>query len=112
MKNLIDIEDFLKIDISTGTIIDAQLNPRAHQPAYILTIDFGEKGIKTSSAQLTENYAAEDLRQQQVIAVMNFPPRRVAGVKSEVLVLAAVSPERGTVLLTPASPVENGVSIR
>lgn len=112
MDNLIDIEDFLKIDISTGTIIDAQLNPRARKPSFPLTIDFGDKGIRTSSAQLTENYTAEDLRQRQVVAVMNFPPRRVAGVKSEVLVLAAVSPERGTVLLTPASPVENGISIR
>lgn len=112
MKNLIDIEDFLKINISTGTIIDAQLNPRARKPAYTLIIDFGEQGIKTSSAQLTENYTAEDLRQRQVIAVMNFPPRRVAGVQSEVLVLAAVSPDRGAILLTPASPVENGISIR
>ena len=78
----------------------------------MLRVDFGEKiGIKTTSAQLTKNYQPEELIGKQVSAVMNFPPMRVAGVKSEVLVLAGVCEENGTVLLHPSSAVENGTSV-
>mgnify|MGYP001557228684 CR=1 FL=1 len=95
-----------------GTIVDARPNVKARQPAYVLTIDFGnEIGTRTSSAQLTENYAASELIGKQVSAVMNFPPRRIAGVKSEVLVLAGVCPLNGTVLLYPSSSVTNGTRI-
>lgn len=107
----IEFPDFIKVDIRTGTIVQAQLNPKAKKPAYVLTVDFGALGVKTSSAQLTENYAAHDLVGKQVIAVVNFPPKRVAGVVSEVLVLAAVSETYGTVLLEPGMRVENGVRI-
>ena len=103
------IEDFLKLDIRSGTIIHAELNTKARLPAYILHIDFGEEiGIKGSSAQITENYDIDDLIGTQVTAVMNFPPRRVAGFKSEVLVLAIVCEENGTVLVRPDQTVANG----
>jgi tRNA-binding protein len=101
-------DDFLKVDIRTGTIIDAKLNEKARIPAYILRIDFGTLGIKTSSAQITEHYSAQALIGTQIVAVINFPPKRVAGVQSEVLVLAVVSEKSGTILLRPDSAVPNG----
>lgn len=111
-KPAVSFEDFLKLEIRIGTIIEAQLNPRARKPAYVMRIDFGEViGIKTSSAQITENYSAEDLIGLQVSAVMNFPPLRVAGVKSEVLVLAGVCEQNGTVLLNSSMSVSNGTTV-
>ncbi len=108
----IAFSDFLKVDIRVGQIIELLDNPKARQPAYVLTIDFGEFGKKTSSAQITENYSKEELLGKQIIAVVNFPVKRVAGVKSEVLVLAAVCKTHGTVLLEPNILVENGTRIR
>ncbi|MDY6994703.1 MAG: tRNA-binding protein [Pseudomonadota bacterium] len=108
---MIDFSDFQKVDIRTGTITRAELNPQAHTPAYVMHIDFGEMGEKVSSAQITENYGPEDLVGLQVIAVVNFPPKRIAGVKSEVLVLGAMSDRDGTVLLQTERPTENGISI-
>jgi len=111
-KPALSFEDFLKVEICIGTIIEAQLNPKARKPAYVLRIDFGETiGIKTSSAQITENYTTEDLIGTQVSAVMNFPPLRVAGIKSEVLVLAGVCKQNGTVLLQPTKPLSDGTSV-
>ena len=102
------IEDFNKIDIRVGTIIKAEKNKKAKIPAYKLTIDFGNLiGIKTSSAQITDNYDLEQLIGVQVIAVVNFPPRQVANVMSEVLVLG-IDSKQGIVLLQPAENVENG----
>ena len=107
----ISFDDFLKVEIRTGTVLEARLNEKAHKPAYVLTIDFGPEGIKTSSAQLTKNYQPEDLVGLQVVAVLNFPVKRIAGVKSEVLVLGAMSSETDVVLLTPTQAVENGVRV-
>lgn len=107
----IDFADFLKVGIYTGTITAAELNPKAKKPAYKLKIDFGANGHNDSSAQLTENYQPAQLIGKQVVAVLNFEPKRIAGVKSEVLVLAAVCDERGTVLLEPTFPVANGTRI-
>lgn len=107
----IDFADFLKVKMAVGTIISAELNPKAKKPAYKLTIDFGDLGLKTSSAQITENYTPDDLQNKQIVAVMNFRPKRIAGVKSEVLVLAAVCEKKGTVLLNPSMLVENGTRI-
>jgi tRNA-binding protein len=107
----IDFADFLKVKMAVGTIISAELNPKARKPAYKLTIDFGDLGLKTSSAQITENYTPDDLQNKQIVAVMNFRPKRIAGVKSEVLVLAAVCEKKGTVLLNPSMLVENGTRI-
>ena len=77
----------------------------------MLRIDFGPLGLRTSSAQLTERYAAEGLVGRQVVAVVNFPPKRVAGVKSEVLVLGAVDAAAGTTLLVPTHPVADGTRV-
>ncbi|NES17418.1 MAG: tRNA-binding protein [Symploca sp. SIO3E6] len=105
----IDFEDFLKVDIRVGTVLSAKLNQKARVPAYEMDIDFGVVlGHKKSSAQLTGNYSADDLIGKQICAVVNFPPRRVAGVKSEVLVLAIVCQDNGTVLIEPNMPVTNG----
>lgn len=109
---MIEFEDFERVEMATGTIVEARVNEKARQPSYVLRIDFGaDYGERTSSAQLTENYAAEDLVGRQIVAVMNFPAKRVAGVKSEVLVLGAVSDRHGVVLLEPTFAVENGARI-
>ncbi len=107
----ITFADFLKVDMRVGEIIEVTDNLKAKQPAYVLTIDFGELGQKTSSAQITQNYTKEELLGKQIIAVVNFPAKRVAGVKSEVLVLAAVCKANGTILLEPNILVENGTRI-
>ena len=108
---MIDFNDFQKVDIRTGTILRAEPNTKAHTPAYVMRIDFGELGEKVSSAQLTENYKADELIGMQVVAVVNFPPKRIAGVRSEVLVLGAMDEKLGTVLLETEREVKNGVKI-
>lgn len=111
MNDTIELNDFLKISINTGTILSASLNEKARKPAYVMEIDFGDKiGVKTTSAQITDNYNLETLPGTQVVAVTNFPPLRIAGIKSEVLVLGAVTPN-GVVLLKPDQGVENGLPI-
>lgn len=109
---MIDFEDFQRVEMATGTIVEAWPNEKARAPAYVLRIDFGAHyGERMSSAQITRNYTPDDLVGRQVVAVMNFPPKRVAGVKSEVLVLGATSREHGIVLLEPSFGVENGAVI-
>lgn len=104
--------DFLKLDIRAGTIKEVTLNSKARIPAYILKIDMGDLGVKTSSAQITDNYNPDTLIEKQVIAITNFPIKRVAGVKSEVLVLACVDDSHsGTVLLEPSLKVSNGSKV-
>ena len=106
----ISYTDFEQVDIRVGRILTAEFNAKAHKPAYVLTIDFGaEVGIRTSSAQLTVHYTAEQLAGRQVIAVVNFEPRRIAGVKSEVLVLGVPDENGDVVLLEPTRPVPEGV---
>ena len=107
-KTEIDIEKFCAVDMRAATIVKAQLNPKAKKPAYTLDIDLGPLGIVKSSAQLVANYTEADLVGRRVIAVVNLPPRKVAGVKSEVLVLANLCPQRGTVLLAADPSVANG----
>lgn len=105
-------EDFQKLDLRIGTVIKAEPFPEARKPAIKLEIDFGEEvGIKQSSAQITKRYNAEQLIGRQVAAVTNFPPMRVAGYKSEVLVLGGIPDEGDVVLLRPDEKVENGTSI-
>ena len=105
----IGFDDFLKVEIRTGTIREARLNRKAKVPAYVLTIDFGsEFGVRTSSAQLTVHYTAEALVGRLVVAVMNFEPKRVAGVKSEVLVLGVPDADGAVVLLQPTRDVPLG----
>lgn len=105
---MIEVEDFFKVDIRVGTILEVSMNKRARKSAYKLKIDFGEEiGIKNSSAQITTCYKEEDLVGMQIIAVVNFPPRQIADVKSEVLVLGSNSLQ-GVVLLNPTQKVKNG----
>lgn len=108
---VIEYEDFAKIDLRIGQIVTAAVNPKARRPAYVLTIDLGELGTKTSSAQITDHYSAEQLVGQQVVCVTNFAPKRIAGVKSEVLVLGAVERDGAVVLLTPTQQVTAGLPI-
>ena len=107
----VTFEEFQRVRIHAGTVVEAAPNPKARVPACVLRIDFGPLGMRTSSAQLTRNYTPEELVGRQVVAVMNFPPKRVAGVKSEVLVLGTVSDEEGVVLLRPTFPVANGTVV-
>ncbi|WP_369899967.1 chaperone CsaA [Bacillus manliponensis] len=105
-------EEFLKLDIRIGTIRHAEPLEKAKIPAIKLEIDFGELGIKQSSAQITKRYTPEVLIGKQVVAIVNFPPKRVAGFKSEVLVLGGVPEEGDVILLQPHMEVTNGTLIR
>jgi len=100
-------QDFEKVEIRAGIILSAEQNEKAKKPAYKLKIDFGQLGIKHSSAQITQLYSAKDLVGKQIVAVVNFPPKQVASVKSECLVLGVLD-EQGIVLLQPERKVENG----
>lgn len=105
---MINIEDFQKVDMRVGTIIEASINEGARKPAYKLKIDLGEElGIKYSSAQITNLYNPEELVGKQIIAVVNFPAIKIADVKSEVLVLGLENKD-GVILLTPDKNAING----
>jgi len=111
MENVIDWTHFEKIDIRVGTIISAEVLKKARKPAYILKIDFGPLGIKTSSAQITAHYHLEELPGKQIIAVMNFPVKIIAGLKSECLVMGVYEQNGDVVLLSADKQVENGLKI-
>jgi len=105
----ISFDDFLAVDIRVGTITDAQEFPEARKPAYKLTIDFGpDIGTKKSSAQITVHYTLEDLIGRQVLAVVNFPPRQIGPMKSEVLTLGLSDANGDVVLIAPERPVADG----
>lgn len=108
---MLSIEEFNKVDMRVGTIVDVGVNKRARKPAYKIKIDVGENiGIKNSSAQITDLYSMDELIGKQVIVVTNFEPMRIADVKSEVRILGADTKE-GCVILNPERKVENGSKI-
>ena len=103
--------DFEKIDIRVGTILEADAFAKARKPAYKLKIDFGEMGIKNSSAQITSLYTKEDLIGKQIVAVVNFPPKQIADFISECLVLGVYNEKNEVVLLQPTHATGNGNKI-
>jgi tRNA-binding protein len=108
---LIEFEQFQAVDMRVGRVLAVDEFPEARKPAWKLTIDFGsEIGVKRSSAQIT-HYAPEELRDTLVVGVVNFPPRQIGPFLSEVLVLGALDPERGVVLLRPDGGAEPGARI-
>lgn len=110
MSDTISFEDFTKVDLRVGTIIEVNDFPEAKNPAYQLTIDFGDLGVKKSSAQITTLYKKEDLLNRQIVAVINFPKKQIAKFMSECLVLGAVN-GKDVILLNPETKVKNGSTV-
>lgn len=109
---MISWEDFEKVDMRVGTILKAEEFPEAKKPAYILTIDFGpDIGIKKSSAQITDLYNRKRLKNEQVIAVVNFPPKQIGPFMSECLVLGLYNENNHVVLLRPQRETMNGAKV-
>ena len=101
--------DFMKVDIRVGTILEAEENNKLKQPSIILKIDFGEQiGIKKSSAKLKTNYNVNDLINKQVAAVINFPPKQIGTIMSEVLVVGFPDKQKEPILISPDFKVKNG----
>jgi|SRR5690606_21186280 len=111
MENSLNWDEFTKVEMAVGTIVSAEVFKEARKPAYRMQIDFGPLGLKKTSAQITDRYRAEDLPGRQVIAVVNFPPKQIANLMSECLVLGSVGPNGEVILLQPERGVENGSRI-
>ena len=111
MKEEITFEDFLKVDIRIGTIIEINDFPKARKPAYQLKVDFGDLGMKKSSAQITDLYTKEELLNKQVAAIINFKPRQIANFMSEVLVIGVYNTDDNVVLLQTSKAIKNGEQI-
>ena len=109
---MITWEDFEKVEIRVGTILEARDFPEARNPAFKLKIDFGKFGTKRSSAQITKLYSKEDLAGRQVLAVTNFPPKQIGPLMSECLTLAVVEKSGEVVLIGPERPVTNGLRLK
>ena len=107
MDNIITFEDFTKVDLRVGTIIEVNDFPEARRPAYQLKIDFGDLGIKKTSAQITTLYTKDQLLKKQIVAVVNFPKKQIGKFMSECLLLGAVDC-KDVILLNPEHKVENG----
>ena len=108
----ITYDDFKKVQLKLGTILEVRKNEKARKPSFVLKVDFGkEVGIKQSSAQITDYYKEAELVGKQVIGVCNFPTKNIAGVVSEVLILGAIEKDGKVVLLHPSQKTENGLEI-
>lgn len=111
IKPSINFEDFTKVDIRIGTIVEVNDFPEARKPAYQLVLDFGNLGIKNSSAQITKLYSKDDLVGKQVTAVVNFKPKQIANFKSECLVLGIQNDDRVTLLQASKKNIKNGEQV-
>ena len=112
MEQQITFDDFMKVDIRSGTIVSAKAFPEARKAAYKLKIDFGEEiGIKKSSAQITTHYSLDNLVGRQVMAVVNFPPRQIGPMRSEVLTLGFTDENGDVVLAAIDKQVQNGARL-
>ena len=108
----INFEDFKKVLIKVGTVLEVRKNEKARKPSLVLKVDFGKEiGIKQSSAQITHYYNSETLVGKQVIGICNFPKKNIAGVVSEVLILGAIEKDGKVVLVHPSQKTENGLDI-
>ena len=103
--------EFLKVEMSVGTIISAEVFKEVSKPAYKMVIDFGEFGMRKTSAQITELYTPEDLIGRQIVAVINFPPKQIANIMSECLVLGGIGENKDVILIEPERKVKNGTRI-
>lgn len=109
MSETISFDEFMKVDVRVGTVIEAEPFPEARKPAIKLKIDFGDAiGVKKSSAQITKHYTPDELLGRQVMAVVNFPPRQIGPMMSEVLTLGVPDADGEVVLLQPTTDVPNG----
>jgi len=111
MEPLLNWNEFMKVEMRVGTIVNAEPFKEARKPAYKLVVDFGTLGQRKTSAQITDLYKVEELPGKQVIAVVNFPPKQIANLMSECLVLGSVAENGHVTLLQPERPVENGSRI-
>ena len=112
MKKEITFDDYSKIQILVGTVLEVSKNEKAKKPSLVLKVDFGPSvGIKQSSAQITHYYNSENLVGKQVIGVCNFPKKNIAGIVSEVLILGAIEKDGKVVLVHPSQKTENGLEI-
>lgn len=109
--NTIEWQDFERVELRVGTLLSARLNAKAIKPAYVLEVDLGELGVKTSSAQLTAHYTPDQLIGRQVLCVCNFAPKRIAGVRSEVLVTGVYDSDNRVVLASFDQPLPNGARL-
>lgn len=105
------INDFEKLEIRVGKIVKVEYFPEAKKPAYKLWIDFGELGVKTSSAQVTNLYTKDDLKEKQVICVINFPSRKIGPFVSEVLTTGLYRDDNSVVLIVPDKEIKNGAKL-
>ena len=103
-------KDFERLELAVGRVVEVEEFPEARRPAWKLTVDLGPRGVRRSSAQIT-HYGREELLGRQVVCVLGFPPKRIAGFESETLVLGALSDEHGVVLLRPDREVEDGSAV-
>lgn len=111
MNEKLTWDDFMKVEMRIGTIISAEEFKEARSPAYKMIIDFGEFGKRKTSAQITALYEPKDIIGRQVIAVINFPPKQIANIMSECLVLGGVDENKEVTLLAPERKVENGTRV-
>lgn len=110
-QNTLTWDEFLHVEMRVGTIISAEIFTEVRNPAYKITIDFGEFGLRKTSAQVTALYTPGELIGKQVVAVINFPPKQIATMMSECLILGGIGENKEVTLLQPERPVKNGTRI-